>query len=228
MVNFHLEGLEELENIFGENFGGFLATFGVLAAFFAILIGVAMILLWVFSSIGIMNLAKEKKIPSPWLAFLPIGRSYIVGKLGFGIYDKTNKNSENFVWITLALGAAAFVLRDSSGDLATLVKYALVFFETWAFYNMFKAIKPKNAVVYTVFTALTGTLLGGIFLYINGHEDSNKKNVKEAEIVKETVENETKSETKKEVSKTAFCPDCGAKLSKGAKFCPECGKKVEK
>ena len=235
MVNFNLEGLDALGD-FGEGtIGSFLATFGVLAVFFAILIGIAVILLWVFGSIGLMNLAKKKNIQNPWLAFLPIGRSYLVGKLGFEVYDVENKNATTFMWVTLALGAASFVLGDSSGDLGTLVKYGLLFFETWAFYNMFKTLKPKNAIVYTVFTALTGSLLGGIFLYVMKNEDFDSNNtVKEADVVEEKpdekkfekVEETNKSETKKTSSKTSFCSNCGAKLVKGAKFCPECGKKV--
>ncbi|MBR3660416.1 MAG: zinc ribbon domain-containing protein [Bacilli bacterium] len=236
MVNFNLEGLDRLGD-FGEGtVGSFLATAGVLAVFFAILVGVAIILLWVFGSIGLMNLAKKKNLPHPWLAFVPIGRSYLIGKLGFEIYDASNKNATTFMWITLALGAASFLLNNSSGDLGTLVKYGLLFFETWAFYNMFKNLKPKNAVVYTVFTALSGSLLGGLFLYLMKDEEVEER-VAEAEVVeekkeiteekKEEVKTETKkTESKKENNKVSFCPECGAKLSKDAKFCPECGKKI--
>lgn len=238
MVNFNLEGLDKLGD-FGEGtLGSFLATASVLVVFFAILLGVAAILLWVFGSIGLMNLAKKKNLPHPWLAFVPIGRSYLIGKIGYEIYDAENKNATTFMWITLALGAAAFVLGDSSGDLGTLVKYGLLFFETWAFYNMFKNLKPKNAVVYTVFTALTGTLLGGVFLYLMKTEEGVSETVEEADVVEEKketseekkkeIKSETKkTETKKENTKTNFCPNCGSKLTKDAKFCPECGKKLD-
>lgn len=226
MVNFNLEGLDELKGITEGSFGGFLATLGVLAVFIVIMVGVAAIILWVFGSIGLMNTAKKNNISNPWLAFLPIGRSYIIGKLGFEIYDSENQNKTTFMWITLGLGAAAFVLGDSNGDLDTLVKYALLFFESWAFYNMFKKLNPKNSVVYTVFTVITGTLLGGVFLYVLKTDEPKKEEVKQPENDLEKKDEDIKKTTKKVPTKTKFCENCGTKLNSSVKFCPECGNKA--
>ena len=237
-MNFNLQGLEKLqgieglEKLFEGDFGTSLATFGALAVFIAIIVAVLIVCCYVFSSIGLMNLAKKNKVQNPWLAFIPVGRSYIIGKLGFEVYDKENKNATTFMWVTLGLGAASFVLGNGNGDLHTLVEYGLLFFESWAFYNMFKALNPKNSIVFTVFTVLTGTMLGGIFLYLMKTDDKEAEtNSFDATIVSETKDKEkepkkeTKTETKKE-TKSNFCPNCGAKLTKDAKFCPECGKKV--
>ena len=225
MVNFNVEGLEGLRDFGDGALGGFMATFGVLAVFFIILLAIAVVFLWVFGSIGLMNLAKKNNIPNAWLAFVPIGRSYIIGKLGFETYgDKKNQYNTTFMWITFGLGAASFLLGDGKGDLHQLINYGLLFFECWALYNMFKNLKPSKAVVYTVFSALTGTLLGGLFLYLLKPEDE----VKEATVVEEKKEEEPKkAETKKETSKTKYCSECGTKLAADAKFCPECGKKVK-
>ena len=236
MVNYNLEGLEGLKNLEGlQNINGLdellkvIGTAGVLVAFFAILACVAVILLWVFGSIGLMNLAKEHQIPNAWLSFFPVGRSYIIGKLGYEVYDKENKNATTFMWLTLGLGAAAFVLGNSNGDLHTLIIYGLLFFETYAFYNMFKVLNPKNVTVYTVLIAIVGvllrgsTLLGGIFLYFMKQPEENKK---ESEF-SDNEEIEEKKEVKKETVKGKFCSNCGAKLTKDAKFCPECGKIVK-
>ena len=230
MVNFKVEGLDELGE-FGEGaLGSFLASFGVLAVFIGILIAIAIVTLWVFSSIGLMNQAKKKNIPNGWLAFIPVGRSYIIGKLGFEVYDKENPNATNFMWITLILGAVSFILGNSKGDLNRLVEFAKLFFESWAFYNMFKALKPKSSVVYTVFTVLSDTLLGGVFLYLLKPVETTN-NVEEAVVMNETptdekVQDKTTKKNKKESDKVNYCPNCGAKLSKDAKFCTECGKKV--
>ena len=224
MVNFNVEGLDRFGELGGEKLSEMFGTLGVLAVFFIILIAITAVILWVFGSVGLMNLGKRNKIPNSWLAFVPVGRSYLIGKLGFEVYgDKNNKNNTTFMWITLGLGAASFLLGDSNGDIDTLVKYGLLFFECWAFYNMFKNLNPKNSIVYTVFTALTGTLLGGLFLYLIKYPEENQT----SEEVKETQE-EKKKETKKEAPKSSFCAECGAKLNKEAKFCPECGNKVKK
>lgn len=241
MVNFNLEGLENLggiegfEKIFNGNFGGALATLGALAIFIAIIFIVIAVFCYVLGSIGLMNLAKKNNIPNSWLSFLPIGRSYIIGKLGYEIYDKENKNAITFMWITLGLGAAAFVLVDSNGDLSTLIRYGLLFFETYAFYNIFKNLNPKNATIYTIIIAIVGlllkgsTLLGGLILYFmkQPNELGNEK-IENATIVSETKEekDEIKKGTKKTANKGNFCPNCGTKLTKDAKFCPECGKKI--
>ena len=200
MVNFNVEGLEGLRDFGDGALGGFMATFGVLAVFFIILLAIAVVFLWVFGSIGLMN-------------------------LGFETYgDKKNQYNTTFMWITFGLGAASFLLGDGKGDLHQLINYGLLFFECWALYNMFKNLKPSKAVVYTVFSALTGTLLGGLFLYLLKPEDE----VKEATVVEEKKEEEPKkAETKKETSKTKYCSECGTKLAADAKFCPECGKKVK-
>ena len=231
MVHFNVDGLDKLGDFGDGALGGFLASLGVLAVFLIIILSIAFVFLWVFGSIGLMNLAKKNNIPNPWLVFVPIGRSYILGKLGFEIYgDKKNSNNTTFMWITFGLGIASFVLGTSDGDIGTLVKYALLFFECWAFYNIFKNLNEKNSVVYTVFTALTGTLLGGLFIYLM--KEPTEEKIEEANVVDEKKEEvkeekkETKKETKKESTASKFCTECGTKLTKEAKFCPECGKKA--
>lgn len=223
-MNFNLEGLDRFGEVGTESFGSAITSVGILAVFFIVLFAIAVVFLWVFSSIGLMNLAKKNKISYPWLAFIPIGRSYIIGKLGFEVYgDKNNKNNNTFMWITFGLGVASFLLGDSKGDIHQLIQYGLLFFECWAFYNMFKNLKPNNAVVYTVFTALTGTLLGGLFLYLLKPDTE----IKEASVEEE--KETTKKETKKaeESTKNNFCKHCGAKIAKSAKFCSECGKEIK-
>ena len=231
MFNFNLEGLENL-NKFGEldkfkDFGGLIGAIGALALFFIIIICVAIIFLWVFSSIGIMNAAKKKNVSNPWLAFIPVGKSYLVGKLGFEAYVKNDKKNPTLTWITLGLSAAVLILGDDSDGLTRLASIGLLVFESMAFYNIFKAINPKNATLYTVFTVLTDTLLGGLFLYINKtSEEKEKANIVEIKEEKNKEKNkEVHKEVKQEDNKNKFCENCGFKLNKNAKFCPECGKK---
>ena len=228
-MRFNVEGLDKLGDFGDGAFGGMIASLGVLAIFIAIIVSILVIGLWIFGSIGLMNLAKKKNIPNAWLVFIPIGRSYILAKLGFETYgDLNNKNNNTFMWITFGLGIASFVLGTSDGDIGTLVKYGLLFFECWAFYNIFKNLNEKNSVLYTVFTALTGTLLGGIFVYLT----KDPEEIKEAQVVEEKKEEpkEEKKETKKKETKkesSKFCSQCGNKLTEDVKFCPECGNKVK-
>ena len=62
MVNFNvkgLEGLEQLDGLGAGELGSFLASFGAIAFFMIILVVIAFVVLWVFSSIGLMNQAKK-------------------------------------------------------------------------------------------------------------------------------------------------------------------------
>ena len=237
MVNFNLEGFDDFAGYGGGTIEKFLQTFGVFAMFIVVIIVMGILTLWVFSSLGIMNQAKKKNIPNPWLAFIPVGRSYILGKLGFEVYDSENTNATTFMWVTFILGAASFVLSGSNSDLKTLIYYASVFFETWAFYNIFKKENPKNAIIFTIFTALTSTLLGGLFLYLMKQESDKEfktevnyetKKEEPKEKVEEVLEKENKTKKEKTATKETFkyCSNCGTKLKKEAKFCPECGNKV--
>ena len=232
-MKFNVDGMEKLGEFGDETLGGVIASLGVFAIFIAIILSILVIGLWIFSSIGLMNLAKKNNISNAWLVFLPVGRSYILGKLGFEKYgDPKNTNNNTFMWITFGLGASSFLLGGSNGDLSTLIKYALLFFECWAFYNIFKNLNEKNSILYTVFTALTGTLLGGIFVYLT----KDPSEVKKEEVVEERKEEpkeekvEDKKETKKKETKkdgSKFCSQCGTKLTEDVKFCPECGNKVK-
>ena len=63
-MRFNVEGLDNLGDFGDGAFGGVIASLGVFAIFIAIILSILVIGLWVFSSIGLMNLAKKKNIPN--------------------------------------------------------------------------------------------------------------------------------------------------------------------
>ena len=179
-----------------------------------------------------MNLAKKKNIPNPWLAFLPVGSSYLIGKLGFEVYQEESKKNPTLTWVTLGIAAGIILFGDES--FSGILSIALLVFHSIAYYNIFKALS-KNYVVFTVFTVLSDSLLGGVFLYSmrNTIEDKQEEDIKEenkeektkeAEIVKEEKKEEIKKEEK---VRPSFCSICGNKINKTAKFCSNCGQKIE-
>ena len=205
-------------------------VFGVaslLIVFFAVVVLLGVIIVWVFSSLGLMNLAKKKNIPNPWLAFLPVGSSYLIGKLGFEVYQEESKKNPTLTWVTLGIAAGIILFGDES--FSGILSIALLVFHSIAYYNIFKALS-KNYVVFTVFTVLSDSLLGGVFLYSmrntieDKQEEDIKEETKEAEIVKEEKKEEIKKEEK---VRPSFCSICGNKLNKTAKFCSNCGQKIE-
>ena len=137
-------------NRFNLNIPEFFGAASILVIFFAFVVLLLIIILWIFSSLGLMNLAKKNNIANPWLAFIPGGYSYIVGKLGYEVYSE-DKNP-TLTWVTLGLGIASFLLSDI--EIVGLINLALLVLHGIAFYNMFKVL-TKNYVVYTVFSFTT-------------------------------------------------------------------------
>ncbi len=170
---------------------------------------------YVFASLGIMSFAKKNNIANAWLAFIPGGRSYLIGKLGYEIYAEPSKKNETLTWVTMGIGIAAYILDFGNNFLSYGLSIALVVLHTIAYYNIFKVVASNKSTLYTVLTALYNNL-GGIFLYLNRDKD-----IKPVEVIKEVVEEEPKKPANN------FCIHCGTKLNPNVKFCPECGKPIE-
>lgn len=190
---------------------------------FGILVAIAAgLVIYIFSALGVMNIARKNNLNYPWLAWLPIGRDYLIGKLGFELYADEGKKNPTLTWVLFGLAIGMYVFGDSSVD--GLISLGFIVLETMAFYNIFKKVSDKE-VVFTVSTALSGGSLGGIFLYALKDKVVPATNVKEADIVEEEDLKEDKKTTKKEAN-TKFCGACGSKEAKDTKFCSNCGKEL--
>ncbi len=210
------------------NLLGIITSLGVFAIFLFVVLIAVLIAAYVFSSLGIMGLAKKNDLPAPWLAFIPGGRSYLIGKLGYEIYVEPSKRNQTLTWVTLGLGIGALVFDINNYLLGNMLTIALTVFQTVAFYNIFKVINEKNCVIYTVVTAIYNNL-GGIFLYLN-RDKAEKREIAPLEISEEVNEDLSSEEKQTETKPTIehnFCIHCGAKLKPNSKFCGECGKAIK-
>ena len=122
----------------------FLAILGVLIFIFAI-VG---IVLYVIYSYSLYKMAVKQGLENPWIAFIPIAQSYILGKL---IKDLKVFNFE-IPRIEIALPAASLVVLllnqvDILGGLLSLANFILMLFALNKLYNMYK---PVNATLYTI------------------------------------------------------------------------------
>lgn len=205
---------------------------GVLLIFFCAVIIIALIILWVFGCLGLMNLAKANNVKNPWLAFIPYGCNYLLGKLGFEIYPDGEDKNSNLTWVLLGLSLGSAVL-SSSETLVSLISVAVCVFTTIAYSKIYKYMVPEQATKYTVLSFF----FGGLPLYFNKNiikpknevnTNTNVKtesNISEANVVSETKN--TKSVQEPKIKKSNFCPNCGSKLNEGIKFCPNCGNKID-
>ena len=184
---------------------------GPLGLFLILIFIIAVVILYIFSSLGLMELAKKNNISNPWLAFIPIGYHYLLGKLGFEVYEKNGLENKQIPYIMLALSTVYLV-----GILDGPVSIALLVLSVLSYNKIYKYLVPEKSTCYTVLSLF----FKGIPLYFN----SNILKPYEEEII--ITENKEKEPFKEERTKPNYCSSCGARLNKSANYCPECGKKI--
>ncbi len=199
---------------------GAILSFGVFALILLIIVGAILITLYILQSIGLYKFATKHNIANAWLAWLPVGNMYILGKLGFEIYAKDENKNEVFTWILL--GCSAVELVFNSNGLGSIAALGTIVFSTWAYYNIFNKECKQNCILFTVLQAIFR--IGGIILFairnkITGVVSAETNEVKKEETNKEEVKKEKETKEK-------YCSTCGNKVNKDSKFCPKCGGKL--
>lgn len=203
----------------------FLDTLGaasILIIFFVFVILIGVIILWVFGSLGLMELAKKNNISNPWLAFIPVGCNYLLGKLGFEIYPEKNEKNPTLTWVLLGLSAGTLIFGED--DLGSLISIAITVFTTMAYYRIYKYMTPESATKYTILSFF----FGGLPLFFNKSiiKPKEENTYSAREVFEKTKENQETQKEEINKEKPKFCKECGSKLNENAKFCTNCGKKI--
>ena len=194
---------------------------GPIAIFLIVLLVLISIVMYIFGALGLMALAKKNKLDNPWIAFIPVGNSYLLGKLGFEVYSSKEEKNPTLTWILFGASLASCI----GSFLENIASIVTIVFMVLAYNRIYKNIVPQSATKYTILSFF----FGGIPFYVN------KELVKEATFEEVVVEKEVKekpekaNEEDKEIKKERpnFCSNCGNKLTKSAKFCPECGQEIK-
>lgn len=137
----------------------FLAILGILIFIFAI-VG---IVLYVIYSYSLYKMAVKQGLENPWIAFIPIAQSYILGKL---IKDLKVFNFE-IPQIEIVLPVASLIVLvlsqiDILGSVLSLANFILTLFVLNKLYSIYK---PENATLYTILS-IFGLPVPFIFLSI--------------------------------------------------------------
>ena len=194
---------------------------GPIAIFLIVLLVLISIVMYIFGALGLMALAKKNKLDNPWLAFIPVGSSYLLGKLGFEVYSSKEEKNPTLTWILFGASLASCI----GSFLENIASIVTIVFMVLAYNRIYKNIIRQSATKYTILSFF----FGGIPFYVN------KELVKEATFEEVVLEKEVKekpekvNEEDKEIKKERpnFCSNCGNKLTKSAKFCPECGQQIK-
>ena len=175
---------------------GFLAVFLLAIYFIAFAIGVAG---YVFSSLGLYNIAKRRGIHNPWLAWLPIGNVWIQGCISdqYQYVAKGKKTGRRKILLGLGLAAVALAgvygvlqigsavaisMGEGAATGATFAGAMLVWlvimllavismvFQYITMYDLYCSCDPDSSVVYLVLSILIN-VCPPIFYFICRNKD---------------------------------------------------------
>lgn len=157
------------------DFAGIFAGLLVIFAFLLFVSLAYVVVFYIFNAIGLYNIAKNRGMKNPYLAFIPIANSYYLGKISDDIDRTMNKKSSNAVLI-LAFEISCLVLSIVStvtsavSSLAgmygflgvALLLYMLALAAAIAYsvfvyislYKIYKEYVPEKAVLFEVLSVL--------------------------------------------------------------------------
>jgi len=143
-------------------------AFAAVGVGFGVVLTIIGIIAYVMFSLGLMTLAKNKGIENAWLAWIPIGNLYILGK----IVETVNIGSWEIPKLEVVLPIAAVVggLLGSIPVVGWIFSLALVILIGFVLYKLFTKYRPEQAVLYTVLSIVLGLIWVFIFIIRNDEE----------------------------------------------------------
>ena len=138
------------------------------ASFLAIMGGFIFVFLaigvvfYVLKSLGLYNMAVNRNMENPWLAWIPIGDLYILGSL-VGEMEIFGYKLTNLGIVTLAVMIGGMIL-SMIPFLGLIFSLAVAVYAIFLIYNLFQNYSPNNAVLYTILSIILG--LFPIFIFI--------------------------------------------------------------
>lgn len=150
--------------------GAVMAVFGIFMLILLICIG-----MYVFNSLMLYYLAKKRGVENAWLAWIPLGNEYLLGRIGghMTLLGKWRIEKPELILLLapLALWLVGWILGVFAlvpfigvlfAAIATVVSFvgnlALLAFRLCVLYRIFTAYVPKNtALVYTLVSIISVT-----------------------------------------------------------------------
>lgn len=138
---------------------GFLFGAGLFVALIVLFVGV---LTYVWFSLALMTMAKNKGIPNPWLAFIPFANLFIVGLLIENLDLFGNKVNQPEIILPI-LGILSF-LGTSIPVLGGLLSLILSVVQLIAIYQLIEKYKEGSGALYTILLVLLAPV-GAYMMY---------------------------------------------------------------
>lgn len=138
--------------------GAVTGVLGVLMSFYLLYAIIA----YIFRSIGLYHMAKNRGIAHAWFAWVPILSNYIIGRLinnKVVLGDSIVTNHADF--FLPFLGFLGLTIMPT-GNLAYVVTAAIWVYEISALWRLFKIYRPKSRVSFTIWSIILGS---GFFIF---------------------------------------------------------------
>jgi len=158
---------------------GILVVFYFLILFFAFAIGIAS---YVLSSLGLYTIADRRGIRNAWLAWVPIGNTWLLGSISdqYQYVTKGKVTNRRKILLALNIGLVAVYIgwiiamigamfsEMIGATLLFIVLGWLLFMAVWvticvflymSYYDLFRSCQPSNAVLYLVLSILISVTL---------------------------------------------------------------------
>jgi hypothetical protein len=134
---------------------------------FGVLMAIVGITAYVLFSFGLMTLAKNKGIENAWLAWIPIGNLYILGK----IVERVSIGSWEIPRLDIVLPIAGAVMwLGVIPVIGWLISIALLVLAGFVLHKLFSKYRPEQAVLYTVLSIALGLVWIFVFIIRNDQE----------------------------------------------------------
>ncbi|MGL4606073.1 MAG: DUF4190 domain-containing protein [Eubacteriaceae bacterium] len=154
---------------------GFFPVFMTIMMAIIIFLLISLVVEYIFSSIGLYTMAKNRNISHPWLAWVPFAKEYLQGEL---INDDVSIGSWHIPYAKIFLPLLPIVVSVVGGFLGLIpyigvvfiwiITLAFSFYSYTALYWLFNIYSPKHRVVFLVLSIIF-PFLCGIFIFAIRH-----------------------------------------------------------
>lgn len=142
------------------------ASLGIFAAFAGVILvfGIIGLVNYVLLCLGLMRMAQNQGIENAWLAWIPIGNMWIMGKV-IKTIDLGDRKFEQAEMI-LVIAAAASFLASFIPVVGTLISLAVTILYILVIYKIYKMYAPGKELLYTILTFVFAIIAPGILFFI--------------------------------------------------------------
>ena len=155
--------------------GGFFAIFSGLFLVFLMLFFIVGLAMYLLSAFGFYRMAIKRGIDNPWLAFIPIANTYIIGLI-IGRLEIGNNKFEGqnlgLILVALSLGAGMLYWIPLLGQLIALGAMVAFIYVLYVIFDLYS----DNPVLYTILGVVIPPAAAILIFIIRENEQKPKEN----------------------------------------------------